>query len=194
MSPPADHNTVQQVPHSSPWEGDACTSHCGCSCGFCSFILFTAVLGLCCFVWAFSSSVSEDVQASHCGGFSCCRIVSRLMSFSSCSSWALEHELSTWGTQAFIVPWHVESSWTRDWTPVLCIGRQILIHWTTREVQLLLFLAGGHPFLPHLKCNHLGHMICLMKPEWKCMNLPSRSFKGQSVVTSFPFDPLLWHH
>ena len=32
-----------------------------------------------------------------------------------------------------IAPWLVESSWTRDWTHVPCIGRQILNHWTTRE-------------------------------------------------------------
>ena len=29
----------------------------------------------------------------------------------------------------------VESSWTRDWTGVPCIGRQVLNHWTTREVR-----------------------------------------------------------
>ena len=28
----------------------------------------------------------------------------------------------------------MESSWTRDWTHVACIGRCILNHWTTREV------------------------------------------------------------
>ena len=34
------------------------------------------------------------------------------------------------------------SGWTelRHWTRVLCIGRQILIHWTTREVLLCSFL------------------------------------------------------
>ena len=26
--------------------------------------------------------------------------------------------------------------WTRDWTPVPCIGREILHHWTTREVPI----------------------------------------------------------
>ena len=31
---------------------------------------------------------------------------------------------------------HMESSWTRDQMHVPCIGRQILYHWTTREVQL----------------------------------------------------------
>ena len=30
---------------------------------------------------------------------------------------------------------HVGYSWTRDRTQVPCIGRQILNHWTTRQVQ-----------------------------------------------------------
>ena len=30
--------------------------------------------------------------------------------------------------------WDVESSWTRDQTPVLCTGRRILNHWTARGV------------------------------------------------------------
>ena len=33
-----------------------------------------------------------------------------------------------------VAPWHVESSQTRGRTYVPCIGRQILNHWTTREV------------------------------------------------------------
>ena len=46
---------------------------------FKKIILFLAVLGLHCYAWAFSSSskwgllCSCGVQASHCGGFSCCR-------------------------------------------------------------------------------------------------------------------------
>ena len=39
-----------------------------------------------------------------------------------------------------VAPGHVESSWTRDQTHVLCIGRQILNHWNTREVQNVTFL------------------------------------------------------
>ena len=34
-----------------------------------------------------------------------------------------------------VPPWHVGSSWTRAQTCVPCIGRQILIHCTSREVQ-----------------------------------------------------------
>ena len=49
---------------------------------------------------------------------------------------------------------HVETSWTRDWTHVPCIGRRILIHFTTREVlshyffspSLLLWLHSIHCF------------------------------------------------
>ena len=33
-----------------------------------------------------------------------------------------------------VVPWHVESSWTRDQTHVPCIGRHIPIHSATRAV------------------------------------------------------------
>ena len=49
--------------------------------------------------------------------------------FSSCSMWA--PSLCLWGSVAL---GNVKSSWTRDPTCVLCIGRQILIHCATREV------------------------------------------------------------
>ena len=39
---------------------------------------------------------------------------------------------STWALLPHGV-WDLRS-WTRDWTPVPCIDRQILNHWTTREV------------------------------------------------------------
>ena len=39
-----------------------------------------------------------------------------------------------------VAPWHVESSWSRDWIPVPCISRQMLNHWTTREVLELLWI------------------------------------------------------
>ena len=35
---------------------------------------------------------------------------------------------------ALVAPRHVKSSWTRNRTRVPCIGRQILNHWTIREV------------------------------------------------------------
>ena len=36
-----------------------------------------------------------------------------------------------------VVPRHMGSFQTRDQTHVLCIGRQILNHWTIREVPLV---------------------------------------------------------
>ena len=91
--------------------------------------LFLAVLGLCCSLHHSRSSV----QASHCGGFSCCR--ARALGhadFSSCRLWALEHGPNIWW-KGFIDPRYVGSSWIRDQTPVSCIGRQILYCWATRE-------------------------------------------------------------
>ena len=52
----------------------------------------------------------------------------------------LEHRLGTWAQwlqcPGLDAPWHVGSSWTRDWNLIPCIGRQILNHWTTWEVLL----------------------------------------------------------
>ena len=50
---------------------------------------------------------------------------------------ALRHTCSS-SCDAQVSPWHVESSWTRDQTYVPCIGRWILNHWPSREVQTLL--------------------------------------------------------
>ena len=55
------------------------------------------------------------VVASLCSDFSCCR------------AWAL-------GLEGLIAPQHVVSSHIKDQTPVPCIDRQILNHWTIREV------------------------------------------------------------
>ena len=46
-------------------------------------------------------------------------------------------------SQARILEWSAMSFsrgsfWPRDWTNIFCIGRQILYHWATREVQYLL--------------------------------------------------------
>ena len=54
--------------------------------------------------------------------------------FSYCGAWALGLQTSVVVVPGLIAPWHVESSQSRDQTHVLCIGRQILNHWTTGEV------------------------------------------------------------
>ena len=44
---------------------------------------------------------------------------------------------------------HVGSSQTRDGTHVPCISRQILNHWTTREVLLCLLRVEAFLFFSH---------------------------------------------
>ena len=77
-------------------------------------------------VWAFSSCDDQGLLycgalVSHYCSFSLQSIHSTVSTFSSCSVWV--HPL-----------WHVGSSQTRDWSHIPCIGRQILNHWTTREI------------------------------------------------------------
>ena len=88
--------------------------------------LFLAPLGFCCYARAFfsCSEYSCDVQASHCGVFSCCggRALT-CMDFSNCSTWA-----QYLGYMDLVAPWHVESSWIRNWACVHCIGSQSLKH------------------------------------------------------------------
>ena len=52
--------------------------------------------------------------------------------FNSCSMWTQY----LWHASLVILQ-HVGYSWTRNQTYVLCFGRQVLNHWTTREVQTL---------------------------------------------------------
>ena len=81
------------------------------------------MLGLCCCPWPFSIVVNGRCSWLWCTGFSL--------------QWLLVFSLQaqqSWRTG--LVPLrHVESPQSRDRTHVPCIGRQILDHWTTREVQ-----------------------------------------------------------
>ena len=54
--------------------------------------------------------------------------------------------------------WYVESSRTRDWTHVSCIGRQILYPWATREAQFNSFvLICGWVNTLATSCEELTH-------------------------------------
>ena len=62
------------------------------------------------------------------------------------ASFAVEHRLWVHGLQqlcyaGFVALWHVESFQSRDRTQVLCIGKWILIHYTTRRVLTQFFNA-----------------------------------------------------
>ena len=52
---------------------------------------------------------------------------------------------------SLVAAWYVVSSWTRDWTCVPCIGREILNHWTTREFQS--WACFDQPWVPTLSAS-----------------------------------------
>ena len=100
--------------------------------------LFWAALGLC-FAWAFSSCSEWGLLF-----IVLCRLLIVVASLAVVHR-LQAHGLSTWAhrpqSQAqqlwptnLVAQQHVESSWSRDQTHVPCIGRQILIHFTTRKV------------------------------------------------------------
>ena len=101
-------------------------------------------------------------QVSHCGGRFCCGARALELGLSSCVT----------GPAA---PWHVESSQTRYQTHVPCTGRQILNHWTPREVQGDSFDYIRWPKSDSTKCfawtsesrNKKGEGVSLAPISWK---------------------------
>ena len=66
---------------------------------------------------------------------------------------------------------HVESPRTRDRTCVPCIGRQILNHWTTREVQLPVFY---YTHFNNEKIEPHSTNLCMIAPiKWQKWNVMS---------------------
>ena len=107
------------------------------------FIYLLAALGLCCFVWAFSSCREQELLLHRVGGLliACYRLLllwgmgSRHVGFSSCNTpaWELQLEGSRAHAQSqqrtsLVTPRHMGSSWTRDRTCVPCTDRKILYH------------------------------------------------------------------
>ena len=95
--------------------------------------LFWVVLGLRCYTQAFSRG---NVQASLWWLLLLWSMGSGHSDFSSCGSRALEAS-SVAVVHGLNCSQHVESSQTRVQPHILCIGRLILNHWTTRGVQIL---------------------------------------------------------
>ena len=94
-----------------------------------------ATLDRCCFVYSLSccSELVHGLLTVVVLPVAECRLEG-LAGFNSCR--ALAQWL--WHT-GLVVPQHVESSQTRDQTCVPCIGRQILILCTTREIPVIYF-------------------------------------------------------
>ena len=94
------------------------------------FFFFLALLGLCCCAQAFSSCREQGllsscgVQASLYGGFPWLQITGFRV-----------RGLQFLGCMRLDALRHVGSSQTRNQTHVSCTGRQILCHWSNREIQ-----------------------------------------------------------
>ena len=103
-------------------------------------LLFIAVRGL---LIAVASPVAES-------------LISRPVGFSSYNMWA-----QLLGCMGLVSPWHVGSSQTSNQTHVSCIGRRILIHWTTREVpgDILDSSPSSMPYISFISES------CLLCPE-----------------------------
>ena len=91
------------------------------------FIFLFVALGLHRYVWAFSSGEC-GLLFGQVGGL-----------LIAVDSFVAEHRLQAHGLQqlwciGLDAPWHMESPRSMDQTRVLCTGRQLLFHCTTREV------------------------------------------------------------
>ena len=99
--------------------------------------IFTAVQAFLYLRWV-GASLQLLCEGFWLWGFFCCRAwVWGRVGFSSWSEWALDCWLSSCGTDLVALR-HVGSSWTRNWTRVICIGRWTPNYWTTREARFWL--------------------------------------------------------
>ena len=75
---------------------------------------------------------------------------------------------------------HVESSWSRDWTCVCCIGKWILNHWLTREVH-------GCFFFVHSARDALSSLWDPPLTPWPLLqNIPLRDWSKKPSLTPYP--------
>ena len=98
------------------------------------------------------------------------------MGSSCCGTWALEHVLSGLVAPRLVGIWAL-SSLTRAQTHILCIARQILNLWTTREVPLRLL---------RLDCCTSCFAKCYLGPT-SCTKMTSSEtqIKMLKIVTQF---------
>ena len=88
---------------------------------------------------------SCDTRASHCSGFSYCGAWAQVcISSNSCSSWALEHRPSSWGTRAWLphsmwdLPGQgiepVSSLWTGRFFTIQPSGKPKLVYFESKTI------------------------------------------------------------
>ena len=103
-----------------------------------SNINFSAVLSLHFCTWAFSycsqwGLLCYNAQASHCGGFSCCRAWAQGLQ----GAWAsVVVPPGLQSTESVVAVLHVESPQTGDGTHVYGIGKQTLNHWKESKSEV----------------------------------------------------------
>ena len=97
-------------------------------------------------------------QASHWGGFSCCRTEGSRVQAQS--SWCV----------GLVAQGHAQSSWTREWAYVPGTGRQILYHWATREVPVtqyfyrLYSIKTYYKIMAEILCDNMSLLfICFIQ-------------------------------
>ena len=77
-----------------------------------------------------------------------------------------------------VIPFSRGSSWSRDWSHVSCIGRQVLYHWSTREAQStqenILITRRNHQS-PILKISmKIEASKLIFRPKRRILNLQSK--------------------
>ena len=94
--------------------------------------------------WVFVAAHGLSLVAERGGCFSLQCVVFSCFRAQALGMWPQ----SLWCT-GLVAPRHVELSRTRNWTHVLCIARQILSPWATREVQAIVsWLRFLYPCFP----------------------------------------------
>ena len=78
--------------------------------------------------------------------------------------------------QGLVALRHVESSQTRDWTNVACIGRQILIQCTTRKALVPCFYLQFRLWIKILRTTYYSFLVTLT-----CRNQGRRGNDGKRI-------------
>ena len=144
---------------------------------------------------------SCGAQASHYGAFSWCWVLTPgSAGFSGCGLRAQQLCFPDSGAEAqelWLTPasrsQHVGCSWTGDWTHVSCTGRWILIHWTTRETPIKIFLFHtllSHGFLKGEQNKEFyfwTQKLSIAKILFWTQKLYGRQFLFNRILQLFPF-------
>ena len=131
--------------------------------------------------WVFIAAPGFSLVAVSRGAIPCCDAWDSHCSSFSCGT---DHGPGAQAQQLWCMGLggleHVGSSWTKDQTHVLCIGRWVLNHWPTREVHYWTYLIQS-PVYHH-------KFLMEYRPKWaKNKNFPQTQTKHLSWQLAPPF-------